>query len=171
MLCVIAKIDDASRARLDNLCKIAEEFNFPARYLYGHITLVSYVGDKEAAFIGQCKAALRGQPAFSVCYSDLELLTPTPSIVASPDATMELRFIHRQLAKIEPSELDSWSSEELWHPHTTLFYHTEANLQAILERMKENFVPFPAEVSRIEFSRVTESGYQIIDFSDLKTNL
>lgn len=163
MLCAIAKIDDASRARLDKLCKVVEEFNLPARYLYGHITLVTYLGRNEADFVERCKAALSKQASFPVFYNRIELLTPTPSIVASPDMTQELISIHRQLTDAVPSDLDSWSSKELWHPHTTLFYHTEANLKTIAERVKENFVPFVAKISRIEFSKVTDCGYEIID--------
>lgn len=124
---------------------------------------MTYLGHEEAKFIEQCKAALSNQTAFSVFYNCIEILTPTPSIVASPDLTQELRSIHAQLIEVAPSDLDSWSSKELWHPHTTLFYHTEVNLQNISERIKEDFVPFFAEVSRIEFSKVTDCGYEIID--------
>ena len=53
MLCVIAKIDNAARERLNELCKVVEEFDLPVRYLYGHITLVSYIGQNEADFIAQ----------------------------------------------------------------------------------------------------------------------
>ena len=171
MLCVIARIDDAARARLDALCRIVEEFHLPARYLYGHITLVTYLGHDEMEFIARCKAILRRQPAFSVFYNRIELLLPTPSIVASPEMTQQLRCVHAQLTEAAPSGLDAWSSKELWHPHTTLFYHTEADLQAIAERMKEDFLPFSATVSKIEFSKVTDSGYQIMDSVPLRDPL
>lgn len=163
MLCVIAKVDDIARERLNELCKIAEEFDFPARYLYGHITLVSYIGQNETVFINQCKTALSGMGAFSVAYDGIELLSPTPSIVASPKRTQELVAIHDLLLSVAPSELDSWSSKERWHPHTTLFYHTEADLHTISERMRKQFLPFTATVSKIEFSKVTDRGYEIID--------
>ena len=163
MLCVIARIDDIAKARLNALCKLAEEFDLPARYLYGHITLVTYLGEEEARFIEQCKAVLSNQTSFTVVYNRIELLKPTPSIVASPDMELELFSIHNRLIEAVPSDLDSWSSKELWHPHTTLFYHTEADLQAISERMKKDFTPFRAEISRIEFSKVTADGYEIID--------
>ena len=163
MLCVIAKVDDLARDRLNALCKIAEEFGFPARYLYGHITLVSYIGKNEREFIDQCKVALSGRKAFPVVYDRIELMPPTPSIVASPRRTQELTAIHGLLMSVAPSELNSWSSKELWHPHTTLFYHTEADLHTISKRMGNYFSPFSATVSRIEFSRVTDRGYEIID--------
>ena len=163
MLCVIAKIDDVARARLDVLCKTAEEFGFPARYLHGHITLVTYLGQNEEKFMERCREVLENQASFSVFYNRIELLTPTPSIVASPEMTQELTSIHAGLAAVAPTELDAWSSAEFWHPHTTLFYHTEADLQAIAERMRKIFAPFTAEVVRIEFSRVTDSGYEIVD--------
>ena len=163
MLCVIAKIDNAARERLNELCKVVEEFDLPVRYLYGHITLVSYIGQNEANFVEQCKAALKKWKTFSVSYSRVELLPPTPSIVASPELSHELVAIHDLLFSIAPSKMDSWSSKEVWHPHTTLFYHTEADLQVISERMRKSFVPFTAEVVRIEFSRVTDSGYEVID--------
>ena len=163
MLCVIAKIDEEAKARLDALCRIAEEFGFPPRYLYGHITLVTYLGQEEDKFIQGSKAVLRSQTAFSVFYNRIEQLVPTPSIVASPDMTQELCSVHARLLEIAPSELDMWSSNDRWHPHTTLFYHTEADLQIISQRMQEEFAPFRANISSIEFSRVTDSGYVIVD--------
>ena len=163
MLCVIAKIDNAARERLNELCKVVEEFDLPVRYLYGHITLVSYIGQNEADFIAQCKTALKNWSAFHVAYNCVELLPPTPSIVASPELSQELVAIHDLLLSVAPSEMDSWSAKEVWHPHTTLFYHTEADLPAIAERMRKIFVPFTAEVVRIEFSRVTDGGYEIVD--------
>ena len=171
MLCVIARIDEAAKARLDALCKVAEQFGFPSRYLYGHITLVTYLGQEEEKFIAGCKAVLRGQAAFPVRYDRVELLAPTPSIVASPDMTEELCFVHDRLREIAPFELDMWSSKEHWHPHTTLFYHTEADLKPISERMKEGFAPFFAKVSSIEFSKVTDRGYEIVDSVTLKESL
>ena len=163
MLCVIARIDDAARGQLDALCKLVEEFDLPARYLYGHITLVTYLGHEEEKFIERCKSVLHDQTAFPVYYNGVELLLPTPSIVASPDMTQELCAIHDRLMGVAPSEMDRWSSRELWHPHTTLFYHTEANLEAIAERIKESFTPFYAKVCSVEFSKVTDSGYEILD--------
>lgn len=168
MLCVIAKIDEASKARLDGLCRVVEEFGFPPRYLYGHITLVSYLGQEEEKFIEGCKTVLRGQTAFPVRYDRIELLAPTPSIVASPDRTEELCDLHDRLLEIAPSELDMWSSNDRWHPHTTLFYHTEADLKTISERMKEDFAPVCAKISGIEFSKVTDRGYEIVDSVTLK---
>ena len=163
MLCVIAKIDNAARERLNELCKVVEEFDLPVRYLYGHITLVSYIGQNEADFVEQCKAALMNWKTFPVAYNCVELLPPTPSIVASPELSQELVAIHDLLLSVAPSEMDSWSAKEVWHPHTTLFYHTEADLPAIAERMRNIFAPFTAEIVRIEFSRVTDGGYEIID--------
>ena len=163
MLCVIAKIDEAAKARLDGLCRVVEEFGFPPRYLYGHITLVTYLGQEEEKFIEGCKTVLRGQTAFPIRYNRIELLTPTPSIVASPDRTEELCDLHDRLLEIAPSELDMWSSNHRWHPHTTLFYHTEADLRPISQRMQEDFVPFYAQISDVEFSKVTDDGYVIVD--------
>ena len=168
MLCVIAKIDETAKTRLGVLCRIAEKFSFPPRYLYGHITLVTYLGQEEDKFIEGCKAVLRGQTAFSVRYNRIELLAPTPSIVASPDMTEELCSVHDRLLEVTPAELDLWSSKERWHPHTTLFYHTEADLQTVSEQMKEEFTPFCAKVSSIEFSKVTDRGYEIVDSVTLK---
>ena len=163
MLCVIAKIDDAARKRLDALCKVAEEFHLPARYLYGHITLVTYLGQQETAFVRQCKQILACQTAFSVFYNRIEILYPTPSIVASPERTPELMQIQARLAGTAPGELDRWTSPVRWHPHTTLFYHETADLQRISGKMAERFVPFHAGIGGIEFSRVTENGYDILD--------
>ena len=167
MLCVIAKIDDAGRQRLDALCKIAAEFGLPPRPLHGHITLISYLGQDEAAFIARCKAALRSQGAFSVRYEGVGILSPTPSIAALPCKTPELAAVHAHLIEAWPCDLSQWSLREIWRPHTTLFHDETADLPPIAARMQAAFTPFTAEVARIEFSRVTDSGYEIIDAFEL----
>lgn len=169
MLCVIAMLDDSSSEKLGQLCKIVEEFGIPARYWYGHITMVSYLGEDEAGFIDKCREALAGCTEFLVHYDRLEQLAPTPSIVASPRMTPELMEVHRRLLSTVPDELDKWSAVEFWHPHTTLFYHTEADLLKIMERMEQSFEPITATISSIEFSKVTDKGYEIVDSIDLPT--
>lgn len=163
MLCAIAKIDPTARERLEALCRIAEEFGYAPRPLHGHLTLVTYLGEDEPDFIGCCKASLENQCPFSILYNKIELLLPTPSIVASPEPTAELLAVQAKLREAAPPPLDVWTSKECWHPHTTLFYHTEVDLEPIAKRMKQYFVPFYAEISCVEFSKVTEHGFEIVD--------
>lgn len=163
MLCVIAKIDNAATERLQELCKIAEEFGLPVKELHGHITLISYIGPHETRFIQQCKNILRHHRSFAVHYHGVEVLRSTPNIVALPELSQELITLHHALASTAPSELDSWSSTTLWRPHTTLLSHTEADLQAIAQVMHSRFTPFSAQVFSVEFSKVNDNGYDIID--------
>lgn len=163
MLCAIAKIDHTARERLEILCRIAKEFGYAPRPLYGHLTLVTYLGEDEPDFISCCKASLENQRPFSILYNKIELLLPTPSVVASPEPGAELLSVQARLREAAPPPLDVWTSKERWHPHTTLFYYVQADLESIAKRMKERFVTFYAEISCVEFSKATEHGFEIVD--------
>ena len=63
--------------------------------------------------------------------------------------------------------LDPWTKSDRWHPHTTLFYGPDSDLYGIRNRIAESFVPFAAEINRIEFSHILEDGYEIMDRLDL----
>ena len=55
MLCVIAKLDDASTGKLETLRRNAFPDYAAARPLHGHITIAAYIGDDETRFIHFCK--------------------------------------------------------------------------------------------------------------------
>lgn len=163
MLCVIARIDNAAEEKLASLCGTVAEFGVLPKQIYGHITLITYLGQDEAGFVNQCRIVLNERRPFSVIYDHIEVLSATSIVVASPRLTRDLTTLHSYLAEIAPTELDTWSSVGVWRPHTTLLYHPETDLEAIAQRMRKHFAPFPAQISSIEFSRVTENGYEIID--------
>lgn len=167
MLCVIAKLDEEATKRLAKLQEAAAGFGMTSRKLYGHITLISYLGEKEKGFIEACKSALQGQRSFAVWYEKVEVLIRTSIIVASPDRAGILTEIHDRLAGNGWDDLDVWSQKGVWHPHTTLIYHPEGNLTEAAQTMQDGFEPFQARISRIEFSRVTEGGYEIMDELEL----
>ena len=169
MLCAIAKIDPVSKERLSKVQQTAEKFGIPVRDLYGHITLVTYVGNAEEAFIVSCKDMLHGYKSFCVRYDKVEVLPATQIIVASPIKKNEIATIHSEIVKAWAEELDQWSRETIWHPHTTLVYHPKADLNVIANAMQEKFSPFDARIEKIEFSRVTEDGYKIVDSIALET--
>ena len=56
MLCAVAKLDPASTERLARLRRMANQFGIFPKELHGHITLATYTGEDEAAFIASCKA-------------------------------------------------------------------------------------------------------------------
>ncbi len=167
MLCAIARIDTQSRDRLLALQKISERFGAAVRDLYGHITLATYIGEEEGSFIASCKEILSARAPFSVYYEKVEVLGATSIIVASPRNENALFDIHHDIAMRWGPYLDEWTDSDLWKPHTTLLYDPQADLQAIAEAMRKEFVPFYAQVNGIEFSRVTENGYTIVDSVDL----
>lgn len=167
MLCVIAKIDSEARERLLELQQLTESFGVSPRSLYGHITLANYVGDDEERFILSCKALLSDFRKFSVRYDKIEVLTATSIIVASPLKENNITDIQKEIVRNWGKYLDDWTQENVWKPHTTLLYKPQVNLQDIAEVMQEKFKPFNAQINRIEFSRVKENGYEIIDFIEL----
>lgn len=76
MLCVIAKIDPKSKARFLKLQGKIERLGISVKALHGHITLVSYIGEDEAAFIASCKEILSSCKVFPVCYDKIEVWLP-----------------------------------------------------------------------------------------------
>ena len=167
MLCVIAKLDDAATEKLEALRQAALPGGETAKRLYGHITVASYLGADELSFIRACKALLTGFPAFAVSYVKLEVLEESSVLVASPEKSGALLSLHRRIAERWPDSLDKWTATERWHPHTTLLHSPTADLQALRRKMEAAFSPFSARVGRIEFSRVTDDGYEILDRAEL----
>ncbi len=163
MQCAIAKIDPQSRERLCALQKTAKRLGFSVGNLYGHITLAVYVGDQDDAFIASCKRIASCYKPFDVCYDQIEVLSATSIIVASPRNENELLNLHHDIAAQWGACLDRWTGTDLWKPHTTLVYNPQIDLRPAAEAMKKEFVPFPARVETIEFSRVTGNGCQIVD--------
>lgn len=167
MLCVIAKLDDAVTNKLDEIRKAAFPDGRAFRPLHGHITIATYTGEEEAGFIQFCRKLLNGVSAFSVEYRALEVLEATSIIIATPEKSGVLESLHQSIAERYENDLDKWTRTELWYPHTTLLYDPQTDLHAICRQMSERFAPFSADIRRIEFSRVLETGYEIIDHVDL----
>ena len=163
MLCVIAKLDKRSTEKLTAVQKAAAP-DAGLKPLYGHITLASYMGDDEAGFTAFCATLLKGVSRFAVKYTHLAVLEETSIVAALAEKTGTLAALHRRIAEVYGSSLNEWTgSNEAWLPHTTLLYDPKADLQKVCREMARRFAPFAAEVVRVEFSRVTPSGYEIID--------
>lgn len=167
MLCAIAKIDPASSERLVTLAKLTEGFGIPPRNVHGHITLATYTGDDEERFISSCKTVLSGYGKFSVCYDKIEVWSPSTIIVAVPRKEGEIAAIQREISRGWAADLDKWTQGDVWQPHTTLVVNPQADFNAVAEAMQGVFEPFAAQVDKIEFSRVYEDGYEIVDFIEL----
>lgn len=166
MLCVIAKLNDEATERLEALRKAA----CPAaaqKPLYGHITLAAYTGADEAGFMRSCRALLRGVSPFSVTYNRIAVLSETSIVAALPMHSEPLEALHRRIVEAYGNELDEWTGTDRYLPHTTLLFAPTADLFAAHRRMNEVFVSFSAAVQRIEFSRVTDRGYEIVGRAEL----
>ncbi len=166
MLCVIAKLDSVSTDRLACLQKAACSGKVE-RPLYGHITVATYIGEDESHFIQSCKELLKGIPAFSIVYEKIEILDETSIIVATPKESKTLYSLHQVIAENHKNVMDKWTGSDNWYPHTTLFYDPHSDLQSIRLRMTKIFRPFTATISRIEFSRVLDDRYEIIEHMSL----
>lgn len=167
MLCVIAKLDEAAAEKLAEIQKSALKEGQPYRQVYGHVTIAAYTGEEESQFIHSVKKLLEGTAAFDITYEKIEVLDETSIIAAIPAYSAELSSIHRIIAERYDDSLDRWTKEGSWYPHTTLFYSPDADLQEICLKMRQSFVPFSAGVCRIEFSKVLQNGYEIIDSLNL----
>lgn len=173
MLCVIAKLDETATERLASIQKIAFPDSAPINPLHGHITLATYEGDDEVVFMQFCKQLFKELTSFSVEYKKVEVLEGTsdsaPIIVASPERDGLLEDIHRRIAAAYNCSLNQWTQMDRWYPHTTLLYRPGVDLHPICHRMAATFVPFSTRICMIEFSRVLETGYDIIDRVELPT--
>ena len=167
MLCVIAKLDDASTDKLEKLRRAALPASAAPRPLYGHITLAAFVGGGEAAFLRSCREMLEGLAAFEVEYDRLAVLEETAILVALPRKDGALETLHRRIAARFGTSLDAWTGTERWVPHTTLLCSRSLDLHRLCADMGKRFVPFSAGVTRIEFSRVLEDGYEIAERVEL----
>lgn len=78
-----------------------------------------------------------------------------------------LEVLHRRIAEAYNDSLNPWTQADRWYPHTTLLYDPNLDLHRICGEMSGHFTPFSAQISRIEFSRALESGYEIIDRVEL----
>ena len=167
MLCVIAKIDPKSKARFLKLQGKIEKLGISVKALHGHITLVSYIGEDEAAFIASCKEILSSCKVFPVCYDKIEVLASSCIVVASPRKEGVLEAVQRKIAEKWAKDLPDYMQADVWYPHTTLLQDMQADLGKIAQHLEENFEPFCGEVQTIEFSRVEKVGYTIVDTVEL----
>ena len=167
MLCVIAKLDDAATNKLLQLQSAASPVGADLRPLYGHITVATYIGDDESCFIRSCKQLLKGFGAFEVVFDKIEVLEETSILVATPVKSESLLSLHQRIAKMFNDSLNQWTKKDDWYPHTTLLFGPRLDLHGICQKLADSFVPFPAKICKIEFSRVCENTCEIVDFMDL----
>lgn len=163
LLCLIAKLDDAASAKLNAIRKAAFPDGGQGKQVYGHITLASYPGERETAFVRSCRELLAEIPAFEITYESLVILQETHIIVAKPMDSEILTMLHRRIAEKHGDDLDPWTKGDRWYPHTTLFYGPGENLEQIRSVMTRHFSPIRAKVVRFELSRVLPDGYEIVD--------
>lgn len=163
MLCAIAKIDEDSRQKLNVIRRCGEQYGAVPKNLYGHITLATYLEADEDALISECKAVLEGRRSFCVRYDKIEIFSLSSMIAAVPCSDEGICSAHNALVAVHPDLLDKWTRNPVWQPHTTLVYLPGCDLNPVAHAMRALFSPFTARIRRIEFSRVTDSGYEIVD--------
>lgn len=167
MICVIAKLPPDAVERLNALRQAVVSAKQPVKPLHGHITVATYLPDNNEGFIQVCSKIVRETPSFSVRYEKLEVLHETSIIVAAPSKPEALRSLHSRIAEQYGDSLDRWTRGAGWYPHTTLLYDPVADLDVLCRNMQRYFTPFETCISQIEFSKVEESGYTVLESVDL----
>lgn len=167
MICVIAKLPPDAVEQLNILRNAAIPEKTPVKPLYGHITVAAYLPDDEE-FVRECSGIIHETPAFRVRYEKLEVLSETSIIAAVPSKPDAMMALHDRIAEKYGESLNRWTRAEDWYPHTTLLYGPDEDLEALRLNMQKHFVPFETCISRIEFSKVEETGYTILDSIELK---
>ena len=140
MLCVIAKIDPKSKARFLKLQGKIEKLGISVKALHGHITLVSYIGEDEAAFIASCKEILSSCKVFPVCYDKIEVLASSCIVVASPRKEGVLEAMQRKIAEKWAKDLPDYMQADVWYPHTTLLQDMQGKSRSIWKKTLSRFV-------------------------------
>lgn len=162
MLCVIAKLSEEAREKLLYVQNTVESFGLKKRPLYGHITLGTFVEGNEELLMERCRKALRGINPVKVCYEEILELDETYIVVAVLKRSAELLDLQRSVVQGQEELLDRWTHSEIWQPHTTLVHEPGMELKAVRDAMQAVFEPFETVIERVDFSRVTENGYEII---------
>ena len=164
MLCAIAIIDSSATERLRYLRRLSERFGAPPKDIHGHITLATYIGANEDSFISSCKTLLVGYKRFSVHYDRVTIFDSSAVIVAVPRRESILTAMQKEISGIWATDLNEWTQEDTWSPHTSLLYSRQLDLPAILRAMQEEFEPFTAQVDRIEFTHIhDDDSCELID--------
>ena len=167
MLCVIAKLNPEATEKLKAIQKASLSAAAGRKPLYGHITIAAYTGAEEEQFVQFCKSLLAGAAPFAVRYEKVEVLEASSIIVASPEKSGTLETLHRLIAEEYGDALNRWTQADQWYPHTTLLYEPNADLHGLCRIMAGSFRPFSTQISRIEFSRVLASDYDVFDGVEL----
>lgn len=172
MLCAIAIVCPAATERLAELEKVTERFDISPQDVHGHITLATYIGNDEEAFISSCKSILSGYGKFPVYYDAVGTWICKSGmksfIGAFPRKEPVIIAIQKEIAGRWSPYLNEWTQADVWNPHTSLLYVQGADLSAVAEAMQEKFEPFATQVNRIEFSRVYDNGYEMVDSFELQ---
>ena len=176
MLCAIIIIDADAADRLLKVERIAERFGCPPKHVHGHITLATYTGDDEEGFISSCKTILSGFGKFPVYYDKVEAWESMSGvktfIVAVPRKEHTIVALQKEISKGWSADLNEWTREDAWNPHTSLVHVPGTDLSDVAEAMQAEFEPFAAQIDRIEFTRVYENegkwSYEIADFVELQ---
>ena len=171
MICVIAKLPPDAVERLSILKEAAVSKKPLMHSIYGHITIATYLPDDDAEFLQACSGIIRETPSFSVRYEKLEVLPETSIVVATPSKSTVLLDLHNRIAEKYSGSLDRWTCGNEWYPHTTLLYDPGADLNDLCRNMQQHFSPFEAWITQVEFSKVEETGYTILETIDLKPSL
>ena len=169
MLCILAKIDEEGRKKLLEVQKAAESFSVTPKELHGHVTLACYVGDDEKKFITSCGEKLKKEHPFEIFYDHIDVFEVSSVIAAAPRREEKIECVHRDISDRWSEDLNCWTKENVWLPHTTLLQDKTVDILPIAEAMKKIFKPFSAMVTEIEFSRVLEGNkYEIVGSFTLK---
>lgn len=171
MICVIAKLPPDAVERLNHLRKAVASKVQLIKPLHGHITIATYLPDDDEAFMQVCSGIIRETPSFSVRYEKLEILPETSIIVATPSKPAAMLVLHNRIVEKYGESLDRWTCGTEWHPHTTLMYDPDADLNDLCRNMQQHFIPFETRISQIEFSKVEETGFTILESVGLKQQI
>lgn len=166
MLCVIAKIDKKSEEKLRELKDVESLFNIKTKPIYGHVTLLTYLNDNEKELINYCKEILQDFNSFYIKYDDIDIFRNTSAVIAKVKKDGMLLDLHNKLTSKYSGNLDCWTNNDKWTPHSTLIWKQGINLDEIAAEIKKQFKSFYAHVESIEFFRVLEDDNNKYEFVD-----
>lgn len=171
-LCVILVLDEEARTRLNNYLKHLENYDINADPVHGHITLASYLSDNITELVHYTRAFFLNVNQFHLKCTRIKRLTKV-NVSCFPNESQILRSLYETFHQKYDSLCDEYTklSTGQWTPHITMYNQSSGQSDFVEQVLKEAFVPFEANIVRVELSIVHDEGIETVFAYDLGTTI
>lgn len=166
-ICVLLKLDEESSGRVNRFYNRLEELGYPPATIHGHITLAHFHGIHPDELILWTREFLLDKESFSVEFYDLGQLGHC--LVFLTDSPVIKSWFHEFHERFDAlSDPLTSRAGGRYTAHTSLSCRTDIPLDEHgLERLRRQFNPFRARVTRVEVSEILDENYRILESFEL----